>query len=248
MQPEDQVGPKNATSRTSATERVEQHIRQSIYSGVLKPRERLIEEDLAKQVKCSRGPVREALLRLERDGLIVTVPRRGSFIRDISTESIEVIFAIRAKLEALCVRYLRQQLTGESEQILRKALRAMKSATAESDEEAFLQADLKLHRTIWKLANRDQLYLTLNTIMNPFIFMVARAFSSRMPLKQRYRNHEAYVEMLLTTPIEDVEAAVEDYFRKLFDRLGIEIHPHLVFRENADFTTKLSSFHDGASS
>jgi DNA-binding GntR family transcriptional regulator len=203
---------------------------------MLKPRERLIEEDLAKQVKCSRGPVREALLRLERDGLIVTVPRRGTFIRDISTESIEVIFAIRAKLEALCVRYLRQQLTRETEQILRKALRAMKSASVASDEEAFLQADLKLHRTIWKLANRDQLYLTLNTIMNPFIFMVARAFSTRMPLKQRYRNHEAYVEMLLTTPIKDVEAAVEDYFRKLFESLGVEIHPHLVFRENTDFT------------
>ncbi len=235
------MGSKNSTSKTSATERVEEYIRQSIYSGVLKPRERLIEEELARQLECSRGPVREALLRLERDGLIVTLPRRGTFIRDISTDSIEVIFAIRGKLEALCVRYLRQQLTRESEQILRKALRAMKSAATEMDEEAFLQADLELHRTIWKLANRDQLYLTLNTIMNPFIFMVARAFSTRMPLKQRYRNHEGYVESLLTTPIEEVEGAVEDYFRNLYESLGIEIHPHLVFRGKADFSPKVSS-------
>jgi DNA-binding GntR family transcriptional regulator len=235
------MGSKNSISRTSATERVEQYIRQSIYSGAVKPRERLIEEDLANQLKCSRGPVREALLRLERDGLIVTVPRRGTFIRDISTDSIEVIFAIRGKLEALSVRYLRQQLTRESEQMLRKALKAMKSAAAERDEEAFLQADLELHRTIWKLANRDQLYLTLNTIMNPFIFMVARAFSTRMPLKQRYRNHETYVDMLLTTPLEDVEAAVEDYFQKLFESLGIEIHPHLIFSGNADLTAKASA-------
>ena len=135
------MGPKNSTSRTSASERVEQYIRQSIYNGALKPRERLIEEDLAKQLTCSRGPVREALLRLERDGLIVTLPRRGTFIRDISTESIEVIFGIRGKLEALCVRYLRQQLNPQSEQTLRRALKAMKTAAAEGDEEAFLQAD-----------------------------------------------------------------------------------------------------------
>jgi DNA-binding GntR family transcriptional regulator len=232
------MGSKNAASRTSATERVEQHIRQCIYSGALKPRERLIEEDLAKELNCSRGPVREALLRLERDGLIVTVPRRGTFIRDISTESIEVIFSIRAKLEALCVRYLRQELTDNTEQVLRKALKAMKSAAAEGDEEAFLRADLELHRTIWKLSNRDQLYRTLNTIMNPFIFMVARTFSARMPLKQRYRNHETYVETLLTTPLEDVEAAVEDYFRKLFESLGIEIRSHLIFSTTSDLPAK----------
>src|SRR5581483_8803675 len=118
---------KDANAKRSATERVEAHIRQAIYSGKLRPRERVIEEDLAKQLNCSRGPVREALLRLERDGLMVTVPRRGTFIRDISTESIEVIFSIRGKLEALCVRYLRQELTDQSEQTLRKALKEMKS-------------------------------------------------------------------------------------------------------------------------
>ena len=222
------MAPKTSRSRISATERVEQHIRQCIYSGMLTPRERLIEEDLAKQLNCSRGPVREALLRLERDGLIVTVPRRGTFIRDISTESIEVIFSIRGKLEALCVRYLRQELTDQSEQTLRKALKEMKSAANAGDEEAFLQADLELHRTIWKLANRDQLYHTLHTVMIPFSFMVERAFAARAPIKQRYRNHEAYVETILSTPLKDVEAAVEDYFRTLYEKLGIQIRPGLL--------------------
>src|SRR3954452_8479771 len=113
--------------RVSATDRVEQYIRQSIYTGALKPRERVIEEEVAKQLKCSRGPVREALLRLERDGLIVTVPRRGTFIRDISGESIEVIFSIRSRLEALCVKYLRQDSSPDAEKILKKILKDMKS-------------------------------------------------------------------------------------------------------------------------
>jgi DNA-binding GntR family transcriptional regulator len=220
---------RRSKSGGSATERVEQHIRQSIYTGALKPRERVIEEDLAKQLDCSRGPVREALLRLERDGLIVSLPRRGTFIRDISAESIEVIFSMRAKLEALCVRYLRQDSPPEAEASLKAALAEMKAAAKNSNEERFLQADMALHRTIWKLSNREQLYLTLNTVMNPFIFMVARAFSSRAPIRQRYKNHEAYVEMLLSTPISEVESAVEDYFHTLFVNLQIQIQsPFLI--------------------
>ena len=218
--------------RVSATERVEQFIRQAIYRGELKPRERVIEEDLAKQLKCSRGPVREALLRLERDGLIVTVPRRGSFIQDISSESIEVIFSMRAKLEGLCVRYLREQLTDETEAILRGALKRMRSAVAKGDDEEFLQADMNLHQTIWRLSNRDTLYRTLTTIMNPIIFMVARAYS-RNPARQRYQNHEEYVETILTTPLSRVEAYVEQYFKRLGDSVQAQLRTPLLVPRTA---------------
>ena len=54
----------------SAGERVEAHLRKAIYAGTLRPRQRIIEEDLARELEVSRGPVREALLRLERDGLV----------------------------------------------------------------------------------------------------------------------------------------------------------------------------------
>ena len=83
----------------SASKRVEAHLRKAIHAGKLRPRQRIIEEDLASELKVSRGPVREALLRLERDGLVVTTSRRGTFIRDISLAEIGVIFRMRAKLE-----------------------------------------------------------------------------------------------------------------------------------------------------
>ena len=60
---------ENARRRLTATDKVEEYIRHAIYRGALKPRERVIEEAVAKQLNCSRGPVREAFLRLERDGL-----------------------------------------------------------------------------------------------------------------------------------------------------------------------------------
>jgi DNA-binding GntR family transcriptional regulator len=85
------------------TGRVEEYVRQAIDRGGLNPRERVIEEDLAKQLNCGRGPVREAMQRLERDGLIMTLVRRGRFIRDVSTESMEAICIMRGKTRSsLC--------------------------------------------------------------------------------------------------------------------------------------------------
>ena len=81
------------------------------------------------------------------------------------------------------------------------------------------QENPELHQTIWKLARREQLYRTLNSVMNPFIFMVARAFSSRMPIMERYADHEGYIEMVLTAPMTRVERQVEQYFEKLHDNL-----------------------------
>src|SRR5229473_308343 len=205
--------------KQSACQRVERHIKKAIYAGELRPRERVIEEDIASRLQCSRGPVREALLRLERDGLVVTIPRRGTFIHDISGESIDVVFRIRGKLEGLCVRYMREEMDPKDERVLRERLSKMKEAAMNADDEQFLQSDMKLHQTIWKLAKKEQLYRTLNQVMNPFIFMMARAFSSRIPIMERYAGHERYVEMVLSCPMTRVERQVEQYFQQLHDNL-----------------------------
>jgi DNA-binding GntR family transcriptional regulator len=215
----DTMAKRERDGKLSASQRVERHIKKAIYAGELRPRERIIEEDIAARLRCSRGPVREALLRLERDGLVVTIPRRGTFIHDISGESIDVVFSIRGKLEGLCVRYMRDEMGPKEEQLLRESLARMKEAAINEDDEEFLQTDMKLHQTIWKLARREQLYRTLNSVMNPFIFMMARAFSSRIPIMERYVGHERYVEMILATPLSRVERQVEQYFQELHDRL-----------------------------
>ncbi len=213
---------KNNSSKpergVSASKRVEAHLRKAIHAGKLRPRQRIIEEDLAQELEVSRGPVREALLRLERDGLVVTTSRRGTFIRDISLAEIGVIFRMRAKLEGLCVRYMRENPSVNCSDLLTRALKKLKSAATKNNEEQFFQADMELHRTIWKAANQPLLYRTLNLLMNPYIFIIARAYSSRIPLVNRRDNHEQYVRMLLKTPLDKIEEEVERYFAGLYSR------------------------------
>jgi DNA-binding GntR family transcriptional regulator len=210
---------QNTPSKKKAvplSQRVEAHLRKAIHAGKLRPRQRIIEEDLAAELKVSRGPVREALLRLERDGLVVTTSRRGTFIRDISMAEIGVIFRMRAKLEGLCVRYLRQNSAIRPDETLVLQLEKLKAATAKNSEAEFFLADMELHRTIWKGAHQPLLYRTLNSMMNPYIFIIARAYSSRRSLVSRRHNHERYVRLVLRTPVDRVEQEVERYFEELY--------------------------------
>jgi DNA-binding GntR family transcriptional regulator len=221
-----------------ASKKVESHLRKAIHAGRLRPRQRIIEEDLARELGVSRGPVREALLRLERDGLVVTTSRRGTFIRDISISEIGTIFRMRAKLESLCVRAMRENPSPQSEKLLQACLKKMKAATGKNDEEQFFQADMELHRIIWKAANQPLLYRTLDSMMNPYIFMIAREYSSRAPLASRRDNHEHYVKLVLTTPVNRVEREVERYFDRLYRNL-FRNGPRIAAPEWADHSAEL---------
>jgi len=209
--------PKRA-DKISATQEVENYLRQAVYEGRLKPRERIIEEDVARHLTVSRGTVREALLRLERDGLVVTTPRRGTYIRDISPEEVGVVFSIRGKLEGLCVCYMREVMTPETTAVLHDALRKIRKALAANDDEQFFYADMEFHRAIWKLSGQPQLLRTLNLVVNPFIFMIARTYSSRLPIAERFQNHKDYLAMILKTPPDRVQRKVERYYERLYRR------------------------------
>jgi DNA-binding GntR family transcriptional regulator len=211
----------NGVGKISVSQKVENHIKQAIYKGQLRPRERIIEDDLARRFGVSRGTVREALLRLERDGLIVTTSRRGTFIRDISLEEARVVFSMRGKLEGLCVRYMREAMRPETQIVLDKVLQKIQKAAAANDEEQFFYADMELHHTIWKLSGQPQLFRTLNSVMNPFIFMIARSYSYRFPMAERFENHKEYVDMILKMPLGRVEREVERYFDKLYRHFSV---------------------------
>jgi len=205
--------------KASASVKVEEYIKNALYTGRLAPRERIIEGDIAHRLGVSRGPVREVLLRLEAEGLITITSRHGTFVRDFSIDEVKSIFKMRAKLEGLAVWYMRQRMTREDEATLRKRLQKMKSAAAKRDDEEFFYADMGLHQTIWELSGEARLYRVLSRVMSPIIFQIARGHSSRWPIAHRYENHRAYCKMILTTPISRVDRAVERYFDKLYSPL-----------------------------
>ena len=88
----------------SLKDRVYQNIKYQIIIGTLKPGTRLLEEELSKAMNISRAPIREAFNRLEKEGFVTIIPRKGAAVSKITARSIEDIFEIRESLESLAVK------------------------------------------------------------------------------------------------------------------------------------------------
>ncbi len=89
------------------------HLESAILTGKLKPRERLMEKDLAERLVISRTSVREALRRLEERGMVRILPRRGAVVSDLSPSDVESIYAVRVHLEVLAARLAAQRISRE---------------------------------------------------------------------------------------------------------------------------------------
>ena len=88
----------------SLKDRAYQNIKFQIIKGNLRPGTRLLEEELAKAMSISRAPIREAFNKLEKEGFVTTIPRKGAAVSNITTQMIEDIFEIRETLETLAVK------------------------------------------------------------------------------------------------------------------------------------------------
>ena len=77
-------------------------LRQAILTGELRPGERLMELHLADRLGVSRTPVREAIRRLELEGLVTMIPRRGAVVAEITEKGMSDVLVVRRTLDALC--------------------------------------------------------------------------------------------------------------------------------------------------
>ena len=83
---------------------IEQQLHKAMVNGVIKPGDRLVESTIADQLGVSRAPVREALAGLERDGVVVHIPRRGYFVVEFTDKDVEEIYSLRLVLEREALR------------------------------------------------------------------------------------------------------------------------------------------------
>jgi len=143
-------------------------IQQAIIAGKFKPGERLNESRLARQYKVSRIPVREALLQLQEQGLVMNSPRRGMFVTLLSEEECAKINSLRIVLEAEALKLCRARLTAAYEKDLRALVLKMERWKSGSQMDA-AALDLEFHRAIWAYSGNGYLEKILNSLV-PILF------------------------------------------------------------------------------
>lgn len=139
------VAPLAEADTLSLGERAYRRLRDSIVDGALAPGARISERGLATALGISAQPVREALRRLEQDGMVVTLPRRGTVVAEFGPERLGELGLIRAALEGVSAALAAERLTAAGLAELGEVVATMRRATTVADIEALAEANERFH-------------------------------------------------------------------------------------------------------
>ena len=132
-------------------------LRQAILRGELKPGERLMEIQLANKLGVSRTPVREAIRKLELDGLVLMIPRKGAEVAQISEKSLRDVLEVRRSLEALAVRLACERISQQALSELKEAEEAFEEVLGNDDITVVAEADVAFHSIIYISTDNQRL-------------------------------------------------------------------------------------------
>ena len=158
----------NAVAASPTVDRAYQAIRQRILDAVWPPGHQALEQEVALALGMSRTPVREALIRLQNDGLVEVVPRHGMRVLPVSVHDMREIYEILTALECLAAELLaRRQPDARTLKPLTDANKAMDKALKAGDLEAWAAADESFHKQLVELAGNRQLQATVMNYWDP---------------------------------------------------------------------------------
>ena len=139
-------------------------LRQAILTGELKPGERLMEIHLANRLGVSRTPIREAIHKLELEGLVTMIPRRGAEVAQITEKSMSDVLEVRRALDALCAELACDRITEAGLESLRQSCDAFEAAVKTGDAKKIAQADVALHDIIVQATGNQRLIQLVNNL------------------------------------------------------------------------------------
>ncbi|MGN0354154.1 MAG: GntR family transcriptional regulator [Muricoprocola sp.] len=139
-------------------------LRNAILKGELKPGERLMEIQLSQKLGVSRTPVREALRKLELEGLVLMMPRKGAVVADITIQDLEDVLEVRTALEELAVQKACDTITEEQLKELKRAANEFKRCAENEDILACAEADMQFHEVIYGATNNKRLQQMLTNL------------------------------------------------------------------------------------
>ena len=140
------------------------HIRDAIVSSDIAPGKRLMEIELANTLGVSRTPVREALRKLEAEGFIKILPRKGAIVKQSSPKEVRDTLLIRAHLESLAAEIAAKKMDAKSRELLRLAKEKFEETAREEDLDKMIQADIDFHDIIFQATENEKLVQILNNL------------------------------------------------------------------------------------
>lgn len=178
-------------------------LRDAIITQRIKPGARLMEIQLADEMGVSRTPVREAIRKLEIEGLVVMVPRKGAYVAGVSMKDIHEVFEVRSALEKLAVTLAAERITDDEldsleRQVLRESEEEAKKEQMKTngDLNAIIYIDSSFHDIIYQAAHNQRLVQFISILQEQLQRFRAASLSKPGRSKTALEEHKKIVEAL----------------------------------------------------
>jgi len=180
-------------------------LREAILKGDLVPGERLMENTLAEKMGVSRTPIREAIRKLELEGLVTMIPRKGAEVAKITEKDIRDLLEVRATLEALAVRLACERMSDETIEKLNILKEEFARAAKKKDVNLIIRKDVEFHDAIFSSTGNDKLIQIVSNLREQ-IYRFRVKYIQEMPDYQvLIDEHEEIVENIKNGDIKAAE-------------------------------------------
>jgi DNA-binding GntR family transcriptional regulator len=205
---------RGSSSPGTRPARVYDRLKDAIITGTLRPLERITENKVAADFGLSRTPVREALQRLEVEGLIQVVPKRGSFVSRPTVEDILEIYQIRTPLEAACTRVAAERLEEDQLALLDRLVRVERGRGPGRSPDRSLRAAAQFHTVIYG-CSRNQRMATLLIDLQSQVHRVRVLWPSTVArLSDTWMEHARILAALRARDAAEAERLMVDHLEK----------------------------------
>jgi DNA-binding GntR family transcriptional regulator len=192
-------------------------LREAILSGELKPGQVLVETSLASQLGVSRAPLREALRSLGKDGLIETIPYRGTTVKTLSRKDVEEIYSLRGLHEVFAAQRIIERKRADDVNKLTEICVRMRKAAQANDFKKLNQEDDNFHRQLILLAEHDMLASMWEQLSLRVRQLMALTNQLKRDPLEVAKNHPPMVEAISKRDLKKATALIQNHMKSAKD-------------------------------
>lgn len=207
--------------RTSLGDVVAERLREAILNNELSPGQHLREEQISESLDVSRGPVRDAFLILEREGLVTLSRHRGATVVQLTVEDFGEVYSLRSVIEELAVRLAIRRRDDADLQALEQSLADLRTGMKRKiTEQVAAQLDVNFHDNIFRAAHHDRLYRSWSSIrMQVHWFLLLRTVASQDWRDTMIVNHSRILELIRSEDEPEAVTAIGQHIRDAYNRI-----------------------------
>ena len=211
--------PPNEALVRNASMAATELIRNAIVEGRLEPGRRLKEEELARELGISRTPVREALLMLQAEDLVVATPNRGATVRVHDAKDLQDLYELRALLEGNATRRAAERVSAEQIQALHESCERFDALSPDDDLRGLVRENLLFHNTILEIADSPRLAGMVRKVIElPIVYNSYRWYSpDQKRISVHY--HRQIVKALAAADADRAELIMKEHLFEARDLL-----------------------------